>query len=97
MSVTIRRKRGDTFRLRFQKEGGLEGATVTASLMFTAFETPLQTALQDPANGIFELSFEGSTADWPTGRAACDIKYSREGQVARTETFFVQVLEAMTP
>lgn len=97
MSVTIRRKRGDTFRLRFVKQGGLDGATVTASLHFSALEVPLQAAVQDPAAGVFELSFEGDTAAWPTGRAACDIKYSREGQVARTETFFVQMLEAMTP
>lgn len=97
MSVTIRRKRGDTFRLRFQKEGGLAGATVTAHLRFSALDIPLQCAVHDPDTGLFELSFEGSTAAWPTGRAACDIKFTRAGQTTRTETFFVQMLEAMTP
>jgi len=97
MSVTIRRKCGDTFRLRFHKEGGLQDVTIAASLQFTGLEVPLQPAIHDVEAGIFELSFEGDTADWPTGRAACDIKYSRAGQVARTETLFVQMLEAMTP
>lgn len=97
MTVTIRRKRGDTFRLRFFKEGGLADVTVAATLRFSGFEAPLQAAVHDPETGLFELSFEGDTAAWPTGRAACDIKYSREGQVVRTETFFVQMLEAITP
>jgi hypothetical protein len=97
MTVTIRRKRGDTFRLRFLKEGGVVDATITATLKFSALEVPLQAAVHDAEAGIFELSFEGDTAAWPTGRAACDIKYARAGQTARTETFFVQMLEAMTP
>lgn len=96
MSVTIRRKRGDTFRLRFQKQGGLVEASVAATLKFTSLDVPLQVVVLDPVAGVFELSAADTTA-WPTGRGACDVKYSRAGQTLRTETFFVQMLEAMTP
>lgn len=97
MSVTIRRKRGDTFRLRFLRDGGLDGVSIAASLRLTGVEVPLQPAVLDPVAGLFELVFTGDTAAWPTGRAALDIKFSRAGQVARTETLFVQMLEAITP
>lgn len=97
MSVTIQRKRGDSFRLRFKKDGGLEGVIVEAVLRNSVQTIALQPAILDPAEGIFELTLAGDTASWPTGRLACDIKYTREGQVVRSETFFVQILEAMTP
>lgn len=94
--ITIRRKRGDTFRLRFQREGGLEGVQVSATLTGPANFALVPTVI-DAAAGVFELSSPLDTATWPTGRYACDIRYDRAGQTTRTQTFFVQLLEAITP
>lgn len=95
--ITIRRKRGDTFRLRFKRDGGIAGVTVTAVLTGPRPPIPLVVVPVDEAEGLFELNAPGSTDTWPTGRYACDIRYARAGQVQRTPTFFIQLLEAITP
>lgn len=94
--ITIQRKRGVPFRLRFQREGGLEGVQVSAALTGPASFTLTPTVV-DVAAGIFELSSPLDTAAWPTGRYARAIRYDRAGQTARPPTVFVQLLEAITP
>jgi hypothetical protein len=51
----------------------------------------------DAAAGIFERSAPLDTATSPAGRCACDICCDRAGQTARSETFVVQLLAAITP
>lgn len=94
--ITIRRKRGETLRLRFRCEGGLVGVQVSARLRGPV-EVDLAATVTDPAAGVFELAATGDTATWPVGRYACDIRYARAGQVQRSPTFFIRMLEAIAP
>lgn len=98
--ITIRRKRGDTLRLRFHTEFPLDGVAIASTVrqpLVQGWSQDLAVVPVDLPNRLFELQAPGPTDAWPVGRLAADIRYSRAGQVIRTETFFIEMRERMTP
>ncbi|MGP9788959.1 hypothetical protein [Roseinatronobacter sp. NSM] len=93
--ITLRRKYGDTLRLRFHTTAALRDVTITAASRNAAGGlTPFNVAIVDRDGGIFEIT---PTTGLPVGRHSVDIRYDRAGQTAISPTFFIQILEAMTP
>jgi hypothetical protein len=95
--ITLTRKQGDTLRLRFHTEFALDGVTIAASARDSAGTTrPLNVTLVSlPARQIEVWGQDD--APLPVGRHAIDLKYTRAGQIARTDTFFLQIRERITP
>ena len=93
--ITITRKYGDTLRLRFHTEFALEGVTITASARDSAAsERALDVTIVSLPEGIFEL---WRNDPLPVGRHAVDVKFERAAFVMRTQTFYLQIRERITP
>lgn len=93
--ITIRRKRGDTLRLRFQTEIDLSVMSISAGARDSAgAQHPLETAIFDREAGLFEVWAGEPLA---VGRYVADVKYTRPDHAQRTDSFIIQITEAMTP
>lgn len=98
-------KRGDTLSLACVDDtGDITGVTIEASVSMVRtdirgyFEESLTVTETDLSAGEYTLSATAAeTEDWPIGRLNCDIKYSVGGQVERSETFYINLLERVTP
>jgi len=93
--ITITRKRGDTRRLRFHTTFALGDVTITASARDaggTARTIPV--GVVDLDARLFEL---WGIDTLPVGLHACEVEYARLGHTIPTQTFFLQITEAMTP
>ncbi|WP_296639220.1 hypothetical protein [Roseinatronobacter sp.] len=93
--ITITRKRGDTRRLRFHTTFALDGLSVAAAARDSGGATrTLQAAVIDAPARLYDL---WGLEALPVGRHAVDMRYERAGHIQRSETFFLQITEAMTP
>lgn len=99
--MSIRHKRGANFRIpKYPLQiPDLTGWTITATAKGGATETALTVRKLDPyTRGEIELSAPASaTADWPLRLLRVDVKCVLGSEVARTETFHINVLEEVTP
>lgn len=93
--ITIRRKAGDTLRLRFKTELDLTLTSVSAGVRDSAGAPhPLEVTIFDSDAGIFEV---WAAAPLAVGRYVADVKYTRPDHAQRTQNFVIQITEAMTP
>ncbi|SUZ33971.1 hypothetical protein ROE7235_03752 [Roseibaca ekhonensis] len=93
--ITITRKRGDTRRLRFHTEFALADVAITASARDSGGTArAIPAGVVDLDARLFELWGIG---DLPVGLHACEVEYARLGHTIPSQTFFLQITEAMTP
>ena len=93
--ITIRRKRGDTLRLRFQTDIDLGITSVSAGARNGAgIAVALEAATFDTEAGIFEV---WAAEPLPVGRYVADVKFTRPDHAQRTDSFVILITEAMTP
>lgn len=93
--ITIRRKKGDTLRLRMNTEIDLTHVSIVAGVRDSAGIThPLEAAIFDRDGGIYEV---WAATPLAVGRYVADVKYTRPDHAQRTENFVIQITEAMTP
>ncbi len=95
--ITVTRKFGDTLRQRFHTEFALGGVTITARARDSAgLRRPLNVTVVNLSQRLLDITGHDN-APLPVGRHAIDISYSRAGQILRTDTFFLQIRERITP
>lgn len=93
--ITIHRKRGDKLRQRFHTQFDLEDVAITAGARDSAGnQHPLGAAIIDLEARLYEV---WADAPLPVGRYVADVKYTRADHVRRTDSFVIQIKEAMTP
>lgn len=75
--------------------GDITGTTIEAALSAADFYYPLTITETDLSLGQYEIS-AANTSSFPIGTLSCDIRYTVGSLVTYTETFYVEVVEAVT-
>lgn len=73
----------------------LSGLVITAQVR-TLYGSLVDTLVLTPTGTTGQLSVVQSTAAWPTGRHACDLKIVEAGITLRSDTFNFLVSDAVT-